>query len=198
MKNLITVATLALSCALSLAQQDVPYFPAGTFYDDFHPLDAAVISWYSRQLMALREPSLWASSKDVHRHTYRFTWLRAWDAPVAIRVEENDDGTAILILKVTSGSGADQPGQLVRTTTKHLTRDEFAKLSTNFVSLDFWNLPTRAPERGKDGARWILEAAIGGRHHVVDRWSPKGGAIRDVALRLVELSGYNVAKGKLY
>src|SRR5690349_15019864 len=121
MKKPLMLAPLVLSCALALAQQDVPYFPSGTFLDDFRTLDSAIIRWYSDQLIALREPSLWAVSKSVGRHSYRFTWLPSWDAPVAIRVDELDDGTATLTLKVGGGSGGGHPGPLKTSTTKHLT-----------------------------------------------------------------------------
>ncbi len=54
----------------------------------------------------------------------------------------------------------------------------------------FWQLPTEetAGVIGMDGARWIVEGVKAGRYHLVDRWSPKDGAVREFGLLLVGLS----------
>ena len=58
----VLVGLLIVTCVSVSSQQDVQYFPAGTFSDSA-VLDSAIVRWYSKQLNALGEPSLWAASR---------------------------------------------------------------------------------------------------------------------------------------
>jgi hypothetical protein len=61
--------------------------------------------WYSAQLRALKEPSLFQLASNALSHSYRFLWLRTFNHPIAIRVDIKPAGTGALTTKVTSGAG---------------------------------------------------------------------------------------------
>jgi hypothetical protein len=44
---------------------------------------------------------------------YRFTWLRTFDAPIAVRLDASLDSPPLLIAKVLSGHGGYDPGEIV-------------------------------------------------------------------------------------
>ena len=198
MKSAVLLVVLLIVTCLSVSsQQDVQYFPAGTFSDS-PTLDIGTVRWYSKQLNALAEPSLWTASKDFGRERYRFLWLRTWDHPVSIRIEKNEDGTASLTLKVATGSGGYEPGKLDVTRTKQLSKGEFEAVSARFRTSGFWTMATTEHSNGHDGAQWVVEAANNGQYHLVDRWSPKEGALKDLALHLLQLSDYGIPRDKVY
>ena len=65
---------------LSVPSNPLDYFPDAKSggLDDF------VRGWYGKHLTVMREPSLWLA-RSSPRESYRFTWLRTWGRPVAIR-----------------------------------------------------------------------------------------------------------------
>jgi hypothetical protein len=196
--TLLVMIVVAVTCGSTSSQQSVQYFPPGAFYD-YPALDAGVIRWYSKYLNVLGEPSLWATSKDSQLELYRFLWLRTWNQPVSIRVDRNSDGSATLTLKVATGSsGGDKPGKLNVVRTKTLTEEEFDAIADRFTAAGFWTMAPTVPSNGRDGARWVLEAAKSSRYRVVDRWSPEDGPIRGLALHILQLSGYAVAEDEVY
>jgi hypothetical protein len=132
--------------------------------------------WYSDNLRALREPSLWETSeKDVVAEEYRFLYLRSFHHPISVRLVVNPDQTAILISKETSGKSG-KPGRLIRNRDSHLGKLRTEAFLTSLDDLSFWKLPTSLVEDTNvvqlDGAQWILEGVKQGRYHIVDRWSP--------------------------
>src|SRR4030081_3548113 len=97
-----------LICALTLflvvnSTAQTHYFPDRAFCA---PREAGLCErWYAKHLRAMREPSLWESSKDTSLESYRFLWLRSFHHPVSARLEVAKDGTAQLFVKVLSGQG---------------------------------------------------------------------------------------------
>src|SRR5262245_25566892 len=61
---------------------EVRYFPVGTFGSRS---DLFVREWYSKHLVAMKEPSLSCGVLE-DTETYRFLWLSTWENPVAVRV----------------------------------------------------------------------------------------------------------------
>jgi hypothetical protein len=103
MKAVALALALCITAASMSSQQDVLYFTAGAFYDSAK-VDKTIANWYSKHLRILKEPSLWAESKDTQLHRDRFLWLRTWDKPVSVRIDGKADGTATLTLKVATGN----------------------------------------------------------------------------------------------
>jgi hypothetical protein len=171
--NAKCLLTAVLFAASIFAQE---YFPPGslaaTTYD--HEFLA---SWYSKHLKALEEPSVWhLSLQKPPVEVYRFLYLRSFDHPIAVRLSIAADGTGALTSKETNGAGGYEPGSLIRNRTVKLSEKRVESFREKVEELGFWKLPTwPEPDEktvGVDGAQWILEAAEGGRYHVVDRWSP--------------------------
>jgi hypothetical protein len=82
--------------------------------------------------------------------------------------------------------------------TRKLTKEQSDAIAGKFTTSGLWSMAATEDSNGKDGAQWVLEAAKDGRYHVVDRWSPKGGPIKELALHILELSEYKVSDDKVY
>ena len=44
---------------------------------------------------------------------------------------------------------------------------------------------------GTDGAQWVVEAIDAGGYRVTERWSPESGAVRELGLALLALTGWD-------
>ncbi len=154
--------------------------------DDSPRLDHFCSDWYSKQLKALDEPSLWSRSKTQKEQSYRLLWLRTFHCPVVIRIDVSADGTSRLTLKMTDGTGGYAPGHLVLNDTSTLTREQTGWFLGEIEENNFWKLAAIDQSRmGLDGAQWIIEAVKNGSYHIVDRWSPKHGPVRAIALLML-------------
>ena len=155
---------------------------------------------YSKQLIALQEPSLWEASKSRKMQSYRFLWLRTFDPPIAIRVDLNADGTSRLTAKMTSGTGGYDPGKLTDNRTITMNSEQSTRFLSQIEKHNFWKLPSldEAPG-GPDGAHWIIEGVKDRTYHVVDRWSPENGDVRAIGLFMVsELAKMKLSAKEIY
>src|SRR6267378_1261594 len=187
--GMVILVFLLAPVASSFAQQE--FFPSGAL-GETPQLDKGTSRWYSSQLHALHEPSLWELSRSEDGQTYRFLWLRTWNHPMSVRLDIKADGTGRLFTKVSSGTGGDDPGKLILDQTRELTKKQVAVLQLKVKTIEFWTLPTGEMSGGRDGARWIVEASCQRRYHIVDRWSPGSGPVRELALYLVHLSDLEI------
>jgi hypothetical protein len=152
------------------------FFPAGILGKN-QKEDEFRNQWYSKQLRALREPSLWETSKrDVMVEEYRFLYLRSFHHPISVRLLLAPNKTATLFSKETNGKSG-EPGRLIRNRKTHLTKLQTQAFMDAPTDLRFWDLPTLLEEKDSnvvnlDGAQWIFEGIKEGRYHIVDRWSP--------------------------
>jgi len=164
----------------------VNYFPP-----DF-PAD-----WYaeylSDHLSGLEESSLWESSKTQRTQSYRFLWLRTWNNPIAIRIDVNVDGTSRLTTKMASGQAGFGSGRLTQNKKLPLTQQQTDWFLERIEVHNFWKLPLRDNTFCLDGAAWIIEGVRNGTYHIVERWSPISGGVRDLGLYMVS----DLAKMKL-
>jgi hypothetical protein len=183
----------------SSAQQ---YFPPGVLGPDpqSHEFKA---DWYSKQLKALHEPSLWELSQTApNAEVYRFLWLRSFHHPIAIRVVVRASGSSRINSRMTSGTGGLEPGGIRRYSTSWLRKALTEELLTAFANADFWNLPTLldvncAPQ--VDGAQWIFEGARNGKYHVIDRWSPNGGdPARAIGIAALRMARFKIRSAEIY
>ncbi|HEX7286249.1 MAG TPA: hypothetical protein VF532_08710 [Candidatus Angelobacter sp.] len=184
-KRLLVIASLlpvVLSCGV-LAAVSQGFFPGGAFYPDNLKLDAFKAKWYSEQLTALEEPPLFKAKQDPGVQSYRFLWLRTFHHPVAVRVVIHPDGAGTVTAKMADGAGGYKPGKLLVDKTELLPPNKVKKLIEKIAQLSYWALPTRDPEPpGLDGAQWVVEGIDHGKYHLVDRWTPKKGAVRELGL----------------
>jgi hypothetical protein len=181
------------SVELGAAVEPVDYFPTRGLLPN-EGLEPFKSVRYSDQLIALKEPSLWERSKTQKEESYRFLWLRTFHEPIAIRVDINADGTARLTVKVASGAGGYDPGELTQNRTVTISVEETNRFLNQVQTHNFWSLPSvEQTPGGPDGANWIIEGVKAQSYHVVDRWSPQDGDIRAMGLFMVN----ELAKMKL-
>jgi hypothetical protein len=190
MRLLFALSLTALLGTATMAQ--VRYFPKGLLSDN-QELDEFRVGWYSTQLNALEEPSLWESSKTQRTQSYRFLWLRTFHHPIAIRIDVNTDGTSRLTTEMTSGAGGYAPGKLIENHTVTMSKEQTDWFLGKIEEHKFWKLPSVEDTRGLDGAQWIIEGIKDGSYNIVDRWSPKDGDVRALGLIMVN----DLAKLKL-
>lgn len=157
--------------------------------------------WYSMQLSALQEPSLFALAKNTGAESYRFLWLRTFHHPVAVRIDHlPSDGSWVVFTKVASGAGGYSPGKLITNTSRKLTAEEAQSLLVKFQQDGFWSAPNPVDDQtGTDGSQWIIEGVKAGQYHVVDRWMPKNGPARNLGLFLaLDLAKLSIPKNEVY
>jgi hypothetical protein len=200
---LLWLATACASSARMSAEGPVAYFPPGAFASAGED-GAFQVDWYTKELRALREPSVLAGDRQAH--AYRFLWLRTFDAPIALRVDVSPDGSGTLTVKRSSGTGGFEPGTLVTNVRRTLSRADVRRFLSLLETARFWELDTRErpdDEGGtitvkSDGAQWVMEGVRSGRYHVVDRWTPRSGAYREAALWLVSRAGLQIELSRIY
>ncbi|HYV91221.1 MAG TPA: hypothetical protein VE978_05535 [Chitinophagales bacterium] len=148
------------------------YFPLEVFRDTsiYVGHDTFADTWYSQHLFAMREPVIFMDKSQ--NEIYRFTWLRTFHNPVAIRIEKQGD-TYLLYWKLCNGAGGYAPGKLTIDKQRMIDKQTWEKFKIKLDEIDFWNLATNEKEMsGTDGSQWILEGKTSKQYHVVDRWTP--------------------------
>lgn len=127
--------------------------------------------WFSEQLTALNEPVIFNNRLANNDETYRFTWLRSFHHPIAVRVEKRDQ-KYMLYWKMCDGAGGYKPGKLILNKSKTLSKQQWDSFGELLKKVNFWNVATKNAIPGNDGAQWILEGMHGESYRVVNRWSP--------------------------
>lgn len=106
------------------------------------------------QLNNLKESCLYDAKIPPNSTIYRFTWLRTFDNPIAIRIEKNEN-KIMLYWKVGKGDGGYAPIGLKKSGKKKLNLkqwDNFEKLLRNFD-----NLPNKNYAPFTERGDWIIE-----------------------------------------
>ena len=100
---------------------------------------------------------------------------------------------------MTSGAGDYKPGKLIQNKTRTLTSEQTSWFLGKIEAHNFWKLPSIQEDRGVDGAQWIIEGVRNGTYHIVDRWSPADGEIRDLGLFMLnDLAKIELAAKEVY
>jgi hypothetical protein len=171
LKRLSACCVLAvIICTPPHSQAAAPYFPTLTS-DGGNGISEFEAKWYSKHLMAMREPSLLEAARNSSNQVYRLTILPTWGNPIAIRMQKHI-GTYELISSRLDGQGGYDPGRLAERKVKNLTNAESRMLENLLAKLKFFELPTDDKINGNDGDQWILEGVSNGKYHVIHRWCP--------------------------
>lgn len=163
------------------------YFPDNAFSD-------FVRDWYSRALKAADEPSLWQMSQEATGEVYRFTYLRTFHQPVFVRVDFTDPEKPAALLKILDGMGGYESGAMFEERNLELTQEQAQAFLQTLNRIGFWELPLKGDQIGLDGAQWIIEGISKGRYHVIVRWSPEEGPVRDLGLAFLDLAEVHLSK----
>lgn len=149
--------------------------------------------WFSRHLAAAREPSIYLLAqqpKPSGLSALRFTWLRTFHSPVVIRAEERGEGSYWLVAKELSGAGGYDPGNIKRSMERKLSRDEMQRLRQLLARNLFFQLRSKDCALGCDGSVWIFESLDQQGYHLLTRWSPDDGPVREVGEFMLTLTGW--------
>ena len=194
MRTVWLTAVVIIVFSIQCSAQFFPKSSLDPTGDDFKA------NWYSTQLRALREPSLFALATNKKAESYRFLWLRSFHHPVAVRVDLQVDGSWILVTKVASGAGGYSPSTLTTNTSRQLTAQEAQSFRSMVENGGFWNAPNPINDQtGTDGSQWIIEGVKAGHYHVIDRWMPNNGPARDLGVFLVfDLARLSIPKNEVY
>ena len=168
-------------------------FPIIDLYGKIVPnnLDTFLVNWYSEQLFALKEPLLF--NKKMNKEVYRFTWLRTFHHPIAIRIEK-ENGVNKLYWKECDGAGGYEPGNLITDKSKVISKLDWDVFHNKLSRLDFWNCGIGTGLVGTDGSFWILEGATPDRYYVISEWEGK----MDCCLYLLKLTDLKIPDKEIY
>jgi len=170
-----------------------PYFPRQIWGNDTSPKNFHAES-YGRHLAAMGEKSL-LDERDGAAEVYRFLWLRTFDHPLFVRLENRRNEIKLFTAEL-DGAGGYRPGNVLRSDEFSVSEDDFCDFLLLLEKADYWNTPVEDDSLGNDGAQWILEGVRQGRYHVVDRWTPRTGEYREACLFLLKLSGIDMDRLK--
>ena len=184
------VVLLIAALAVSLLVGGPQYFPSGTLAPD-QSSDTFRDRWYSQHLKAMGEPVLY---QDGPPGAIRFTWLRSFHHPIAVRVSPSD-GSYQLTATELDGAGGYAPGNVVRREQRLLSAAEFARGLQLLRAPRLWH--STVEPNGLDGAEWIVESTEGG-YRVAYQWSPADGPVRDVGIEFLRLAGWDIPSHELY
>jgi hypothetical protein len=194
---LFTVAFAGLLAPAQVSRPPIKYFPDSSL--DLRR-DHFKRDWYSAQLNALQEPSLYQMVKVSNSESYRFLWLRTFHHPVAVRIDVKPDGTGMLTAKISTGAGGYRPGVISENRSQLLNKEQISTFLAKVDDVQFWKAPNPVnDQRGADGSQWIIEGLKNGRYHVVDRWSPTNGVTRQLgSLMAFDLAKLTIPKDEIY
>ncbi len=163
-----------------------------------HPVvDAFLSRWFSQHLLAAEEPSIYLAAErgaPGGASTFRLTWFRTFHGPVFIRLERAADGKHRLIAKELSAAGGYEPGTIKRRIERDLSPEEVRRFQRLLKRTVFFHLSPKHCDLGCDGSEWIFESADQSGYHLLTRWSPDAGPVREVGEFLIGLSGWHFAE----
>jgi hypothetical protein len=166
---------------------DAHYYPTGLLGTSRHDYDedAVIRRWFSSYLLSMKEPTL--SCRQAADASYRFLWLRSFNHPIVVRVVYDADIANLNAVEL-DGAGGHTPGSEIRRVTRRLSAEESSAILAEVRKAAFWDLPSKENMVGIDGAEWIIEGRDGARYHVVRRWSPVAGPVREIGLQLLRIA----------
>lgn len=169
------------------------YFPPGALDPSDPRSDSFRNHWYSQQLEAMGEAVLKPAGDTK---VYRFTWLRSFHHPVAVRIVDAN-GKCFLHAIELDGAGGYAPGNIFRSKNLKLTVGKCTEVEQLMQAAGFWRLAPHEESNGRDGAEWIVEG-VGAEYKAVARWSPKSGPIREIGEKFLALSGWEYPAEEVY
>lgn len=144
------------------------------------------------QLEDLAEPCLNQFVIPKSREIYRFTWLRSFDPPIAVRIEK-DNETIQLFWKQGKGAGGYAPKGIDFSGEKNLSLSEWE----TFMKL--FNMNKFEPEKNNehivmfDGASWVLEKKTATNYKAFKTNNPND-TFANCCMFLIEKTGIGIKK----
>lgn len=200
---LIAIALIGIGFTIYLAIGSTPFFPRSLYIQQgecpsntYSPAERGLVmdefyaDWYSSGLLAFHEEALFPDKRQ-NSQSVRFTLLRSFHAPVMVRTVETSDGQIRLIGKWLAGPDGCETTSLSCSVDRVLTQAERERFKAAQGQL---HKASYACDGGMDGSRWLLEASGRGDYKIWSEWSPKSGDLRDLALVMLDLTGWRLAE----
>ena len=152
--------------------------------------------WLEKQLIDLKENCLFDRELSEKTTIYRFTWLRTFDNPIAIRIE-NANNEIMLYWKIGRGAGGYEPRGLKKSGKRKLTVNQWRKYLELVEKSNFDSLANKKYVLMTDGATWTLErkTSNGFKAHNTNLPSDE---IKNACLFLLDLTTIKVKKDDIY
>lgn len=170
--------------------------PVASCFPKVAMLDEFRYQWYCKQLQAMGERELASGAES-----YRFLYLRTFDAPISVRVQRIGDRW-LLVARVLSGKGGYDPGTVVKRVDRELSTEEIGALQRRLRGADFWGEPwVTQKELGVDGGQWIFEGRRGAEYRLLDIWSPEHidyRLFRELCLYFLDRAGVRPTEEDIY
>jgi hypothetical protein len=186
--------------AVSLDQRvaDPLFFPTNLPISDFQDLNKRIFEWYSKKLVEMKEPSLYAlADSQVERYRLLVLVLPSSRHPVTVRVESVGERRTIAVKEL---DRYDQtPAKLIVDQIRPLSEHEWNRFRYLLDQACFWQMPVHQHlAGGEDGVAWILEGEFGGKYKVVDLMALDDGSFKDACDYLLRISGLKLASKEVY
>jgi len=189
--------------AIPLAEATVEggeFFPERLYrgrdtYDRNPVLDEFSRGYYSAALSDADERPLVALAKagPADGLQLRFIWLPSFHNPAVITVSTTTQGQRRLVAKRILTPWTEDAAKPDIPVNRMLTDEESARLDQVIERSQVLSQPARDPRAsGLDGSRWVVEAADGEAYHLVTRWSPEDGPVREVGTVMIGLTGWKL------
>jgi len=139
--------------------------------------------WFGNKLKAMREKRLYLKKTD--KNIFRFLWLRSFDKPYVIRIEEDKDNIMIYWKSYESG-------EKIIDTSKVITKQEWNNLNNLVSGIKTWGdySCVGCINYGDDGSEWIYEYLTPNYYKIKSEWSPnKESKFAAIGLYLIKLCG---------
>jgi hypothetical protein len=148
------------------------------------------------QLVGLQENCLYINKTEQNTTIYRFTWLRSFHHPIAIRIKKTNN-EVMLFWKVGKGASGYEPEGLKESGMKRLSLDEWANFERLINESNFDSLPNEKYTPKTDGATWTLERKspeLYKAHHT--NWPSK--ELKEACLYLLSKTRIKVKEKNIY
>ena len=152
-------------------------------------------NWYANELANLEEPSLFARPPGSPR-SVRFTWLRSFHDPIAVRIDATAEGRLQMTARRNPIGNDLYPyaqDPRLRRLSRFLTAQEATELELLLERTGALAAPSSGCRCCLDGALWIVESSDprhGYRYH--SSQSPDAGLERQIGEFFLSLTGWNV------
>jgi hypothetical protein len=114
------------------------------------------IDWLSVQLINLKEKPLYEKDINPNSEIYRFTWLRSFDNPISVRIE-NIQNVIKLYWSVGKGKGGYEPKGIKIKRERKISLEQWLNFKKLVNESKYENLPNDKYVLMTDGATWTLE-----------------------------------------
>lgn len=154
------------------------------------------VKYLTTRLLSLQEPCLYNKEIDENTIIYRFTWLRSFHEPIAVRIEKHTNGI-ILYWKIGKGESGYTPKGLDKFGQKQLKEKDWRKFKRLVKKSNYNNLPVKYDFPMTDGASWNLERKTYNSYKTHYTNSP-GQNFEKACLFLISLADIKINKDEIY